>query len=335
MSAVAQGHRPVGTPSLGAWRGLFKQQWLFCLQAVTVFGSTNSYRISLAPASNLHGMNRILHLVSRLLSLPPVREVAWGPHVAARGVPFKAIRCGPSRDRPDCRAGFGAPSCSLKFTFLAVSQTRRRIPTQGLGTGSPSACGALPRRLHGSHLCPAVRSLSGVLSSVSALPLLFLHSVPTLPVLFLFFCMALLVSLLEGQFCGGWTLVCVPCHPPEPGQVPDSEYPREQEQVPPGGAHYISQALTPRVPGWRGCPRWVPGEACLNSSGSSTCCKLLLYLIPPTIISSLSLLPSPGTCLLRGHRRRQLGVNLGSVSVPNKCFLRALSRPVLARRQER
>lgn len=131
MSAVAQGHRPVGTPSLGAWRGLFKQQWLFCLQAVTVFGSTNSYRISLAPASNLHGMNRILHLVSRLLSLPPVREVAWGPHVAARGVPFKAIRCCPSRDRPDCRAGFGPPSCSLKFTFLAVSQTRRRIPTPG------------------------------------------------------------------------------------------------------------------------------------------------------------------------------------------------------------
>lgn len=90
VNTVAQGHRLVGTPSLGAWKGLFKQQRLFCLQAVTVFGSTNSYRISLAPASNLHGMNRTLHLVSRLLSLPSMREVAWGPHVAARGVPFKA-----------------------------------------------------------------------------------------------------------------------------------------------------------------------------------------------------------------------------------------------------
>lgn len=82
-----------------------------------------------------------------------------------------------------------------------------------------------------------------------------------------------------------------------------------------------------RVPGWRGCPCWVLGESCLNSSGSSTCCKLLLYLIPPTVISSLSLLPNPGTCLHRGHRRRQLVVNLGSLSVhltlltPKQMFL--------------
>lgn len=43
VSAVAQGHQLVGTPLPGAWRGLFEQQQLICLQAVTVFGSTNSY----------------------------------------------------------------------------------------------------------------------------------------------------------------------------------------------------------------------------------------------------------------------------------------------------
>lgn len=43
VSEVAQGHQLVGTPSPGAWRGLFEQPQLVCLQAVTVFGSTNSY----------------------------------------------------------------------------------------------------------------------------------------------------------------------------------------------------------------------------------------------------------------------------------------------------
>lgn len=65
----------------------------------------------------------------------------------------------------------------------------------------------------------------------------------------------------------------------------------------------------PRVPGW------VLGEACLNSSGSSTCCKLLLYLIPPTVISSLSLLPNPGTCIHRGQQKEAAWVNLGSLSI--------------------
>lgn len=43
VNTVAQGHQLVGTPLPGAWRGLFEQQQLICLQAVTVFGSTNSY----------------------------------------------------------------------------------------------------------------------------------------------------------------------------------------------------------------------------------------------------------------------------------------------------
>lgn len=77
--------------------------------------------------------------------------------------------------------------------------------------------------------------------------------------------------------------------------------------------HYISQALMPRVLGWWGRPHWMLGEACLNSNSSSAC-KLSLYLIPPTVISSLSLLPSPETCLHGGHRGRQLGVNLGNLS---------------------
>lgn len=60
----------------------------------------------------------------------------------------------------------------------------------------------------------------------------------------------------------------------------------------------MSQALVPRVPGWWGHPHRVLREACLNSSSSA--CKLSLYLIPPTVISSPSLLPSAGvaeTCL--------------------------------------
>lgn len=70
----------------------------------------------------------------------------------------------------------------------------------------------------------------------------------------------------------------------------------------------------PGVPGWWGDLRCVLGEACLNSSSSA--CKLSLYLIPPTVISSPSLLPSARVaenCLHRGHGGRQLRVILGSL----------------------
>lgn len=45
---------------------------LICPQAVLVFGSANSYRVSLAPASGVRGTSKILHLVSGFtLALPP------------------------------------------------------------------------------------------------------------------------------------------------------------------------------------------------------------------------------------------------------------------------
>ena len=51
----------VGTPSPGAWRGMFEQQ-LVCLQAVAVFGSTNSYlftkSVSQRPCGAMEGGSR-------------------------------------------------------------------------------------------------------------------------------------------------------------------------------------------------------------------------------------------------------------------------------------
>lgn len=170
------------------------------------------------------------------------------------------------------------------------------FPPQGLCTGRASAAVPCPQHLHGSHLAP-IRSRSGAHFSVSALPLLFFYSTPTLPMLCLFFYASLLISLLEGQLCEGRTFVCVfpvALQSPDKNLMQKALGNRNTYQL--GAPHYISQALMPRVLGWWGRPCWVLGEACLNSSSLSAC-KLSLYLIPPTVISSLSLLPSPETCL--------------------------------------
>lgn len=81
-------------------------------------------------------MNTVLHLVSQLLSLPLIWEVAWGPHVAAREVPFKASQMRPLQETDQIvavalRPHNPAPSCSLKSTFLAVCQTHGHVPTPG------------------------------------------------------------------------------------------------------------------------------------------------------------------------------------------------------------
>lgn len=150
---------------------------------------------------------------------------------------------------------------------------------------------------------------------MSALPLLFLHSTPTLPVLCLFSGIPLLASLPAGQFWEDRTFTCVfPTTLQSPDKHRMQEAPRNRNVSHPGAPHCISQALLPRVPGWWGRPRRVLREACLNSSSSA--CKLSLYLIPPTVISSPSLLPSAGvteTRLRGGHAGRQLRVNLGSL----------------------
>ena len=74
---------------------------LVCPQAVLVFGSANSYRVSLAPASRVRGMSKILHLVSGFtLALPPLTgQAVWGLHVAAGEAPGKLVGCDSAGDR--------------------------------------------------------------------------------------------------------------------------------------------------------------------------------------------------------------------------------------------
>lgn len=137
---------------------------------------------------------------------------------------------------------------------------------------------------------------------------------PPLPVLCLFLCVSLPGSLREGQFCEGSTFICMsPATLQSPDGPPMQEVLRNRNMPRLGAPRYISQVLRPRVPGWWGRLRCVLGEACLNSSSSA--CKLSLYLIPPTVISSPSLLPSARvaeTCRHRRPGRRQLRVILGS-----------------------